>query len=89
MSDLAIWHSPSPESSIREGCRTLPVKRVLTFELHLIDTQRYFADHFARKSKYGRARRAHSEGDSGLIPLLTMFFEAKFSYAATDSFVPK
>jgi hypothetical protein len=50
--DLALTES---RVIIREGCRTLPVQRVVTVELCLIDSQRYFADHFARRSKYGRA----------------------------------
>ena len=54
--DLALTES---RVIIREGCRTLPAKRVVTVELCLIDSQRYFADNFAARSKYGRARCAN------------------------------
>ena len=86
--DLALTES---RVIIREGCRTLPAKRVVTVELCLIDSQRYSADSFARRSKYGRARRANrGRRFRPDTPGLYVFrSQSLVRYPPTDSLVPK
>jgi hypothetical protein len=88
LGDLALTES---RVIIREGCRTLPAKRVVTVELCLIDSQRYSADSFARRSKYRRARRANRRRRFRPDTPGHYVFrnQSLVRYPPTDSLVPK
>jgi hypothetical protein len=81
--DLALTES---RVIIREGCRTLPVQRVVTVEFCLID----ISDALRTTLRGGRnmdERGARTgEGDSGLTPLVTMFSGASVSYDIPHGF---